>query len=231
MRKQFVQNNILFARYGTLSPVKHKKYFKNNLNNKQPDYEFWDKDLGFHSPPCKKGVYAFVYPYIEKFLLSAPTFSGLHSTHPKVEFVKDKQGKKFIFNHKIIYDKSDSVFNSFNLLSLKDQTQIECFKKQFNKEGFFFKDYFIAESENKEESYLVKRIKPKIFSYEGEIWHHLGDFLESRGSIIEQKGAWVKTDFLCYKKALKKALGQHTKTNYRPYSYSWDRLEVFIEKV
>jgi len=44
---------IKFVRFGGLSPVNHKEFYKQD---------------SFHSPPCKKGIYAFIFPYIEDFL-------------------------------------------------------------------------------------------------------------------------------------------------------------------
>lgn len=239
MKKHHLRNDIKFARYGSLNPIKHKKYVKNKLNNKLPDAELWDKNIGYHSPPARYGIYAFVYPFIEQFLLSAPTYSGIYSTHPKFSYVKCKNGNKFIFDYNILYDKTnpDTVFNGFNLSALRDPSQTECFKKQFNKANKLPKDMFMADMCDKDtnnndiHSYLVQQVKPKVFSYSGQIWHHLGDLLDSPGSIIERRGGWVKTDFLDYKLALHKALGQATVTNFRPYKYSWDFLEVFIEKV
>ena len=46
---------IRFTRWGGLSSVKQKGY-----NPAMPT---------FHSPPCRRGIYAFVWPYIETFLL------------------------------------------------------------------------------------------------------------------------------------------------------------------
>lgn len=45
--------NVKFIRYGGLSSVNHKKFYK--------------KD-GFHAPPRKRGIYAFLFPYVEIFL-------------------------------------------------------------------------------------------------------------------------------------------------------------------
>ena len=42
-----------FIRFGGLSKVDHRKAMKEDT---------------FHSPPVRKGVYAFIYPYIEDFL-------------------------------------------------------------------------------------------------------------------------------------------------------------------
>lgn len=44
-----------FVRFGGLSPVNHKQFYKQE---------------SFHSPPRKKGIYAFIFPYIEDFLWS-----------------------------------------------------------------------------------------------------------------------------------------------------------------
>lgn len=50
---------VTFARYGGLSSVKQNGY--------NPRMET------FHSPPTRKGFYAYVFPYIELFLLSGFT--------------------------------------------------------------------------------------------------------------------------------------------------------------
>jgi len=42
-----------FVRFGGLSLVNYKKLYKQD---------------SFHSPPCKRGIYAFIFPYIEDFL-------------------------------------------------------------------------------------------------------------------------------------------------------------------
>jgi hypothetical protein len=44
---------ITFIRFGGLSAVNHKKFYKGD---------------SYHSPPVKKGIYAFVWPYINDFL-------------------------------------------------------------------------------------------------------------------------------------------------------------------
>lgn len=69
--------NIKFARFGGLSPVVQEGY---------------DPTMpGFHSPPCRKGIYAFVYPYYEPFLLGG-SYSKIGTKHSKFEYVKDKDG-------------------------------------------------------------------------------------------------------------------------------------------
>lgn len=226
MKKQHVRNKIQFCRYGALSPVKYERSWQNLKINPE--------DLGYHSPPCREGMYAFVFPFIEKFLLSAPTFSGLDSPYPKVTFIKDKNGDKFAFKADQIWEKSENylagINYGLNLDSLLIPTQKEELPKFLNKQGGWLKDIEIATKGDT--AYLVKQVKPKLFTFEGEIWHHLGRFLESRGEIILERGSWVKTDFYSYKKALHKALGRATSgSKQRNWKDSWDHLEVFIEKI
>jgi len=229
MKKQHIRNNIKFIRYGNLSSIKHKKYIKDKMNNKHPDWEEWDEEIGYHSPPVKKGIYAFVYPYVEKFLLTGDRFSGLKSTHPKFEFIKDKEGNKILYNWDIKGNEENGI-GYYNTDQLVDQNQVELLKKILKKSNELPKDYSF-ETYKDGKYVLVKRIKPKIFSYQGEIWHHLESFLDSKGSIIERKGAWVKTDFLDYKLALQKAMGKVNRRNSCHWTTSRDFLEVFIEKI
>lgn len=44
---------ITFIRFGGLSSTNHKEFYKKET---------------FHSPPVKKGIYAFIWPYVENFL-------------------------------------------------------------------------------------------------------------------------------------------------------------------
>jgi len=46
-------NKTKFVRFGGLSTVNHKTFYKTDT---------------FHSPPVKNGLYAFIYPYIDDFL-------------------------------------------------------------------------------------------------------------------------------------------------------------------
>lgn len=232
MKKQLIRNKIKFVRFGDLSPIQHKKYVKNKPHNKSKNYEDWDAHLGFHSPPCRKGTYAFVYPYIERFLISAPSYSGLQSTHPKVQFIRDDYGNKISFDRETVWEESDQTLGDINLKSLTIPAQASRISQYFNRQGGFLKNHFLSENKNDGKMYLVKQIKPKIFTYEGDIWHHLDAFLETPAYIIERKGGWVKTDFAAYKEALKKALGRALYTTSRPaIKDSWDHLEVFIEKI
>ena len=57
--KKIAGKPIRFARVGGLSPVVQKGYKKHRTG-----------EASTHTPPAKHGIYAFVWPYIEPFLLS-----------------------------------------------------------------------------------------------------------------------------------------------------------------
>ena len=74
---------VRFVRYGGLSPVRQRG-FKSWKNEGKPypkedpeDYKpktFDEKDVKnlpptFHTPPAKKGIFAFIWPYVDLFLL------------------------------------------------------------------------------------------------------------------------------------------------------------------
>ena len=62
-----------YIRFGGLSPVNYKGFYNTD---------------SFHSPPRKKGIYAFIYPYIEDFLWGwkikgKETFKSYHLNNRK----------------------------------------------------------------------------------------------------------------------------------------------------
>jgi hypothetical protein len=62
---------MVFARIGGLSSHKYKvkKKVLVTLNESEDDViEELSDEPSFHSPPVRKGVYAFIFPYIESFL-------------------------------------------------------------------------------------------------------------------------------------------------------------------
>ena len=88
--------NIKFARVGGISPVKQKGY-----DPAMP----WT-----HSPPAKKGIYCFVYPYYVPFLLGGNEYSGMEAKHSKFEYVKNKNGEKI----EVEYGESKTIKNYDN---------------------------------------------------------------------------------------------------------------------
>ena len=171
--KKILCKEIKFCRFGGLSPVVQKGY---NV----PKYN----EFTYHSPPARRGFYAFVYPYIELFLLSN-------------EMGQKKWGK------------------SEKLDEYGDQ-----------------KDILI--------------VKPKIFKYTGELWHHLGKHCH-HCDIIKEHHSWVKTSFEVYVEALRKEFhymklggresymgkdnAPFVNCNNPTRYFTKDHLEVFIERI
>ena len=94
------KENLKFVRYGGLSPV-HQHY-----NPKMPD---------FHSPPARKGFYAFVYPFIEDFLLSSEIFQP-----HRMEWIKDHNGNNWAwFDSWMIYSNYTNTSPTYNSILKK----------------------------------------------------------------------------------------------------------------
>lgn len=211
---------IKFARFGGLSPVIQKGY-----DAKMP---------GFHSPPKRKGIYCFIYPYYEPFLLGGD-FSNINTKHPKFEYVKDVNGDRLIYDENDInneekWDKNFMKFYSTTYDSFYDSE----------------KDEWITSDKK---VYWVKPKKPKIFTHTQELWHHLGRHLKPF-QIIQQKGSWYLTQYKDFEEAFKKEKSEcvkfqskdkifgkldsesFQKAQAKPFMFqSIDHLEVFIERV
>lgn len=167
-----------FVRFGGLSSVKQRGY---------------TKDDKFHSPPTRHGLYAFPSNNIEMFLLGG-NYANLFKkgTSNKIVYVKDKRGNKISnlhpeWNYYMINMNSNSYF-TIRTNKLKQNV------KQ-NEDGEYDYDDYIQ--------YVVKYIKPKKFKYNGNIWHHLKEFVDPRDIIKETKW-WVYTTMDVYKTAFKK---------------------------
>ncbi len=190
--------DIKFARFGGLSPVKQKGYSKEMES--------------FHSPPCKKGIYAFIHPYYEPFLLGGLEYSGFGTKHSKFERIKDESGNPIQTNESYI-----EGYNGTN-------NWMKFWGIHYNDEGGPYD--------------LLKPKKVKIFEHKGELWHHLGQHLKP-SEILRIKGSWYLTDFKSFGKALikesnktKSFLKKWEIESNNPFGYSsLDHLEVFIEKM
>jgi len=192
------QKDIQFVRYGGLSSVKQKGYDVNMPT--------------FHSPPLRKGVYAFVWPYIEHYLLGKDTFD-----QRRMNWKKDPQGNK-------LQDNDDNENESSFPVWINEKA-----KKEFNELIDNDAAHEQIEQFRKENQFLAEHIRPKKFKYTGELWHHLN---VPNKNAIQRKGNWVLTSFADYKKALYKEVGQLRKQKERSgFGFSSDHLEVFIEKI
>lgn len=209
---------IKFARFGGLSPVVQKGY---------------DPTMpSFHCPPARKGIYSFVYPYYVPFLLGSESYSGIKTKNSKFEYLKDKKGNKIEYG-----DDNYELYSEKNFIKVFTYTP----------DGYYHeeKDKWIKTTDK---SYWIKPKKPKIFTYTGQIWHHLGENLKPC-EYIKKKGNWWLSEYKDYEKAFnieKHTLMSNThksivnewngnldltiKTRDFGY-YSKDHLEVFIERV
>jgi hypothetical protein len=228
---------IKFARFGGLSSVNQQGYTTN---------------FGYHSPPCRRGFYAFVWPYYDFFLLS----NGKTTSYPwaigtKFSYVKDGKGN-------IIDDKHpefEELTEGHKCWSIPTKSWDAHMKTWYDMNISYddvsydkMRDEFDSKWEEKNQGkgkyVLVQKPSPKIFEYTGNIWHHLGEFLSPSG-VIKQKGGWTLSSFDEYKKALEKDMHAAIKLqtheyNQRKIPYSTknpycgvckDHLEVFIEKL
>lgn len=213
-----------FIRFGGLSPVKQEQYTTG-------------EDKTFHNPPCKHGLYAFPFPYIEKFLLSSTDFPGHISN--KTQWLKDEN------NNKIKFDDFFDITKEYN--TKLDRFPVNTkYIKLLKKLNIPLSNIRSIYDEEKETHYITVLNKPKIFEYDGEIWHHLGEYLKPN-QILSSSGSWTLSDMDNYKIALQTDIHDTKKdmiklckisnidiNNYfdkDPYKtmYNKDHLEVFIE--
>jgi hypothetical protein len=201
--------DFIFITYGGLSLTKQKGHKSASA-----------PDLTPHSPPAKRGIYAFVWPYIERFLLGGeyanPKYRGKGQRN-RIQYVRDKDGNIIDSNHPD-FEKYSEKGKNCNFPIYKDPSK----RPRANSFGLLGPnddDEWVAP----ERWVLYNNVKPKKFKYSGDIWHHLADVPEY--SIINRHGNnWVKTDMETFKKAFRKEA-----PNVDDGYFSMDHLEVFIE--
>ena len=97
---------LMFARWGSMSPKRDKKKEKHFRGDSEKGYN------SFHKPPENKGIYAFIWPYVEPFL-AAWSDEYYKKTGTKDEFGDDNKKmipiKKFQHHGKIWTHMTDSV--------------------------------------------------------------------------------------------------------------------------
>jgi hypothetical protein len=164
-----------FIRFGGLSLVNQKGY-----NSSMPS---------FHSPPTRKGIYAFNLKTIEPFLL------GGYGN--KLQWVKDKSGNPIEQTD----ENYEIMSKAFPDIKGDDGKVI-----RWGKDRNFYKQFDSKKKGDK--FYYSKLIKPKRFFYIGEIWHHLNEFVGNH-QILTRKGSWVLTDIDAYEKAFIKQVMEH----------------------
>jgi hypothetical protein len=187
LKDLIIEKNIPeFIRYGGLSAVKQKGYGSE----------------GFHSPPTRHGIYAFPANNIEKFLLGGYDDPSKKGTANRKVYVKDKHGKVINSLHpdwqKYMDDESDT-YQTVSTKKLKPNAVPD-------KNGEYSYDDYIH--------YLIKDVKPKKFKYDGNIWHHLKEFVFPQ-EIIKEKGTWIYTTMDVYQKAFHRNYHDSKKQMYR----------------
>jgi hypothetical protein len=173
---------LKFARYGGLSSVNQKGYDPHSTD--------------FHGPPTRRGFYCFVWPYVELFLLGSDCTKNPKIVGAKFTYVRDATGVVVTDLHpdyENFYSKRD------NYWSVDNKRYSEFYEKH---KDLGCDDYDKLWATYKEPKYyLVEKPAPRVFEYDGVLWHHLGGYLKPH-LILATKGSWVKTDAASYRYAL-----------------------------
>lgn len=226
---------VRFARVGGLSSVKQKGY--------SPEMK------SYHSPPARKGIYAFIYPYMDWFLLSGEC-SSIGEKHAKYEYVKDNKGNIVEFPLDEWKEEQDKAWKESDKLSTKkfsNKWQWEDYwnppmeNKEFNNYRFYCADT------DKEKGVVrfIKRKNMKVFDYTGELWCHLGSYVKRQSDILQRKGSWVLVEYDVFVESLNRCFHNMGKQllnadefGFKPEDdfsivrhFGKEHLEVFIEKV
>jgi hypothetical protein len=225
MRKPVTaKRGMTFVRYGGLSPVKQHG-FTNDSSKKT-----------YHSPPARKGVYAFPEFWVEHFLLGGDL--STYGVRSRIVILKDKHGTRITNRHPGFDEyikRGDKYWDRTNGKLWPDA--------QPDEDGNYeWTDYI---------HYITVQQKPRKFVYDGPLWHHLGEYVKE-GPILKKNGNWVFTSMDIYKKAFKNEMKSRRKQAIRYLSgwmgdsappdaafigrnpYDWvskDHLEVFIERI
>jgi len=212
-------NELTFVRYGSLTPAVQAGYSSGEGK--------------FHSPPAKKGIYAFVKGSANKYLVTGPNRSFIEQStglDAKWEFILDKKGNPIEaplpnldgFDEEEILAGREEYGNKFGLEDDEMDSQ-----ELSGRYGVTFPegdDLNIYEDEKTGKLYYVGLKKPISFNYSGKIWHHLKKYV-SPTDILKGKDDWVLTTTDAHEKAYEKAVASKDTGKFDDY------LEVFIEKI
>ena len=203
----FKAKSLQFVTYGGLSL------------NKQRGYD--SRMDSFHKPPSKKGIYSFVWPYVEKFLLGGtyayPKNRGKGQRN-RISYVRDKDGEIITTNHPE-WEKHSNIERNCSITVVP-------YDEENHQEGIWA---------------LYRNTNRKKFSYKGTLWHHLDQHVPEH-LVLDRMGSWVKTDIDTFHSALKKELHSMSKEDFKlgdgkpvrgsikSSSASLDHLEVFIDE-
>jgi hypothetical protein len=199
-----------FVRFGGLSSVNQRGY-----DPAMP---------GFHSPPARKGIYAFPQGCIVPFMLGGDRPG---ESKGSARYVRDKQGNKITDEEDLYtnYEARPYVYSASGEPHYPDRNFYKVYSTKKGKDG---------------KHYWVRPAPMKKFSYEGRVWHHLGKKMKP-SQILETKGSWFLSEIKDYQKAFsKESLELRMKSSEKgninsvrgKFGYfAVDHLEVFIEKI
>lgn len=213
----FDQPGFTFVRYGGLSSVPQKGY---STSNKTP-----------HSPPARKGVYAFPFKFEERFLLGKQDFD-----QRRMQWVRDDNKNLIQANSpeaENLYNKSNKYTSARKQRSLSPQEQRfikQLLPHKYNDvhirnyeqlnhilQEILYDPKRTVSSEqydditdnidkilgNPNTPYVAIHTNRNIFNYDGELWHHLVHQTKTK-DILAYNGSWIKTTTDVYKKSLSK---------------------------
>ncbi len=202
---------LQFVTYGGLSLTKQKGFDPEKAHSAQY----------LHTPPARRGIYAFVWPYVEKFLLGGDQFVDPKirgkGQRARIEYIRDKEGNVVTTGHPD-YERLSNIQKNWSLTRRKPgaPTGTEAEEAKWN-------DIY--------QSILYRNVNRKKFSYNGPLWHHLKDGV-TQDKILDEKGAWIKTDMDAYHDAFMKELHQMNKDRLKfgRMRTTLDHMEVFIDQ-
>ena len=213
--------SIQFLRWGGLSPVIQKGF-----DASMPT---------MHSPPARRGIYAFPKGRVERFLIGKEVLDPkMHEVISKEEAKRREKNINPLFSpgeeekcFKTLPSGRIVEYRYATMTAWRTQRLLDEFHKLCDDDSFTVED---ANAYREKHQVNVKLKKPRMFTYEGEIWHHLS-FKLKPFEIINKKGEWLLTDMDVYHRTLDYELGFLDKKKKRDgYGYTFDHLEVFIER-
>lgn len=196
--------DITFIRWGNISPSKQLGYGKRS----------------FHSPPTKKGLYAFPNEFIEPFLLG-----GFFFRADRHEWVRKKDGSL------IAEDDSEvekyKVYRKFWKEKIISEKYLLTYNTKLAPHEQLCTSNFDLEGQTR---YLAKWKSPKHFKHYGEIWTHWCP--KNPVEILAVHESWYKVEYATFVKLLQKRFAEERALKKsKGYGYSGDDCEVFIEKI
>ena len=235
---------LRFARFGGLSSVNQRGYRTN-----MPD---------FHSPPASRGFYCFVWPFYELFLLGASETKDPYVIGAKFTYVRNTKGEIIGDKHPE-YTRLSEMGDYRSKYWTTESKEWKDFKSknnwpdsmttedaEYDRRTEILYAKWDAECSHLPKWVLVIKPSPRIFEYDGLLWHHLDNNI-GNGTIVARKGTWVKTSVADYRGALEVEMhrakrdqmmwmSEGQKNKFMPGKSAFriaakDHLECFVEKL